>query len=98
MWISTSTVDLVALRALPSEQGAELLALLQAKRYELAGTDNDGASTPEFPAVQSIPSVDPNLNTLVIKRNWSTQAKAQEFADFGNATADFITVTVEESV
>lgn len=98
MWISTSIVDLAALRALPSEQVAELLALVQTKRYELAGTNDDGASIPGFLQPVSVGDVDPNLTSLVIKRNWSTQAKAQEFADFGNATADFITITVEESV
>lgn len=98
MWLSCITYDLVALRALPAEDAFDVLISVMNKRNELAGVDNDGASVPEFPAPASIADIDPNLSTLIIKRSWTTQAKAQEFSDFADAAAEFITASVEEQV
>lgn len=98
MWLSCITYDLVALRAMPADQANEILVSIKNKKRDLAGLDNDGESIPEFPAPASFEDPDPNLTSLTIKRSWVTQAKAQEFSDFADAAAEFITASVEEQV
>jgi len=98
MWLSVVTHDLVALRAAAPDQVSQILLSIQAKKNELSGPENDGQSLPEFSAPTSTDEVDPTSTSLTVKRSWSTQAKAQEFADFVNSTGNFFTATIEQQV
>jgi hypothetical protein len=97
MWISTVTFDLVTIRTLLPEDVAAVYYAIQNKKEELRlGGVNEGAQVEGFTKPPQLVSIDPNETTLVIKRTWSTQAKAQEFADFCDAAADWVTGTVEQ--
>ena len=96
MWLSSVTYDLVAVRALPPEDAFDIFLSIQNKKADMSLNIGDGSTTPEFPAPITIDEVDPNLTSLIIKRAWSTQDRAQEFADFAVAAAEWITATVEQ--
>ena len=96
MWLSSVTYDLVAMRALDHEDVFDILLLVQNKKADMSVNIGDGSATPEFPAPPTMDEVDPNLTSLTIKRAWSTQDRAQEFADFAAAAAEWITATVEQ--
>lgn len=97
MWLTTVTYDLVAIRALGAN-AAQMIQRISAKKDELKVIDGHGTSIPEFPAPDTPDAVDPTATTLVVKREWNTEAAAQEFANFVNAESDHITATFEELI
>jgi hypothetical protein len=98
MWISNVTFDLVTIRTLPEEDVVAVYYSIQNKKEELrfGGGSDEGAPVEGFEKPPQLINLDPNQTHLTIKRIWSTQAKAQEFADFCDTAADWITGAVEE--
>ena len=95
MWLTTITYDSIGLRTLDPSVFADIVSSLQDKKTILKSIDNAGHAVPGF---DSPSQVDPNVDTVVIKRLWNTESAAREFASFADAASEFITVSVEEQV
>ena len=98
MWISSVTFDLVTIRTLMEEDVVAVYYSIQNRKEELrfGGSPDEGAPVEGFEKPPQLVLIPPDQTHLTIKRSWSTQAKAQEFADFCDAAADWITGSVEE--
>lgn len=98
MWISTITYDLVSIRAADPATVLSVFTEIGQKKNELQTVDGAGSSVPGFePKELSDPSYQ-DESTAEIKRAWNTQTAAEEFVNFANSAADFVTGTVEEQV
>jgi hypothetical protein len=95
MWLTTITYDSIGLRTLDPSVFANMIMSIQDKKTILKSIDNAGHAVPGFDAPSQI---DPNVDTVIIKRLWNTESAAREFASFVDAASEFITVTVEEQV
>ena len=99
MWITTATIDLVAVRS--AEDINVNITLLKEKRLELQKLDGYGFSIPGWEGLDDSFNTPPELETLVVKRAWSKEENAQAFVDFLNSFftknfgSDVITVSVE---
>ena len=99
MWISTVTMDMVALRAMIEQEIASLLGdILQKKNQLRSDPANGGESLEGFKAIDTLDQISPTQSTVVVKRGWNNQSVAQEFVDFVNATNSCVTATLEEQV
>jgi hypothetical protein len=95
MWITTSTFDLVAIRALSYSDAASFMTSMQSKKNELKAIDGAGVSTAEYPAVDDLNNIPFDQATLIIKRAWNQQTNAQAFVDH-LAGLSHVTATLEE--
>ena len=99
MWITTITIDLVAVRNLTEEEQHTVLLSIRDKKNELRQDPTvGGEGVLPFGPVDNLADLPPDQTTLVIKRQWTSETVAREFATFADAAADFITATVEEQV
>jgi hypothetical protein len=94
MWITTSTFDLVAIRALSDSDATSFITSMQSKKNELKAIDGAGEATPEYPAPGADYDSDSH-STLTIQRRWNQQTNAQAFVDH-IAGFSHVTATLEE--
>ena len=95
MWITTSTFDLVAIRALSNSDAVSFMTSMQSKKNELKAIDGAGVSTAEYPAIDDLSTIPFDQATLIIKRAWNQQTNAQAFVDH-LAGLSHVTATLEE--
>lgn len=99
MWISTVTMDMVALRAMTEQEMGSILGdILQKKNQLRSDPANGGESLEGFKARDTLDQIDPTESVVVVKRGWNNQSAAQEFVDFINAAHSSVTATLEEQV
>jgi hypothetical protein len=98
MWITTTQVDLVALRNLDSTDRAAVFLPISQKKNELQNVDGNGRSIPGFESIESLNDVSLDAETHTVKRSWNTESAAQEFALFVNSINGPFVATVEEQI
>jgi hypothetical protein len=99
MWITTSTIDLNALRALSIEEQAVIANGLNEKKNQLRSDPSNGGNSLEgFRPFDSFNEVDPGESVRVVKRGWNVQSVAQEFTDYTNTLHSSIVTILEEQV
>jgi hypothetical protein len=99
MWISTVTMDMVAIRAMTEQEiGPIMMSILEKKNQLRSDPANGGESLDGFKARDSLNEIGPSESVVVVKREWNNQSVAQEFVDYVNTAHSSITATLEEQV
>ena len=98
MWITTVNYNASMIREstdLPNI--LDTFQQIRQKRSDLQAVDLAGDTLPEFPEIP-VNKVPLDAATIVIKRAWTQETSAREFADFINQLSEFASAIVEEQI
>jgi hypothetical protein len=95
MWITTATLDLVAIRALNEVDATDLTTSIRSKKDELKAIDGAGESIAEYPNPDNYNDIPLDQTTLIVKRAWNHETNAQAFVDH-LAGLSHVTAALEE--
>jgi hypothetical protein len=100
MWITTVTIDLIALQELTlfNQEGTGISQQINQVKNNFRSPENGGELVGGPRPPEDFFTIPIEQEILVVERAWNTQEIAQQYADAISNITPHVTVTVEEQI